>query len=103
MTFPEDILEFLEYVNKKQNNPSRKFSAGRRDLLDLIDWNMIWANTLDGGDYWFQAVGATEEATLSLIRNSKEYGSWQFHYMMGEPIEFDPNSIQLLKQFTEDN
>ncbi len=103
MTFPSDILEFLEYVNKKQNNPSRKFDPDCRDLLALIDWNMIWANTLDGSDYWIQAVGATDEATLSLIRNSKEYGSWQFQYIVGEPVEFDPSSIQLLKQFTEDN
>lgn len=103
MTFPSDILEFLEYVNKKQNSPSRKFNPDRRDLLDLIDYNMIWANTLDGDDYWIQAVDATEEVTLSLIRNSKEYGSWQFQYMVDESVEFDPSSIQLLKQFTEDN
>ncbi len=102
MIFPKDILEFLEYVNKKQNNPSRKFNPDCTNLLSLIDYNMIWANTLDGSDYWIQADGATDEATLNLIRNSKEYGSWQFQQRSNEP-PFDPSSIQLLKQFTEDN
>lgn len=105
MIFPNDILEFLEYVSRKQNR-ARAFRADVDNALKLIDFNMIWSQTLDGCDYWVQSVNLkySDDAIYDLVRNSKEYGSWQFQQRGNEPpIEFDPNSIQLLRQFTEDN
>lgn len=101
MAHPKDVLECIEYVNKKQNHT--RFNTKIKDAVKLIDYNINWASTLDGHRYWMEAVnGEYEDSDVyDLVRNSKEYAEWQEKTIPA--VEFNSDIIQAVKQFAENN